>query len=89
MLTGFLGSGKTTMLGHLLRQPEFSRTAVIINEFGEIGLDHELIEASEDSLIELHDRVPVLQGAHRSGETLHGSAAAARRGARCTRSTAS
>ena len=38
---------------HLLRQPEFSRTAVIINEFGEIGLDHELIEASEDSVIEL------------------------------------
>ena len=53
VLTGFLGSGKTTMLGHLLRQPEFSRTAVIINEFGEIGLDHELIEASEDSFIEL------------------------------------
>jgi len=53
VLTGFLGSGKTTMLGHLLRQPEFSRTAVIINEFGEIGLDHELIEASEDSVIAL------------------------------------
>jgi G3E family GTPase len=53
VLTGFLGSGKTTILGHLLRQPEFSRTAVIINEFGEIGLDHDLVEASEDSLIEL------------------------------------
>ncbi len=53
ILTGFLGSGKTTLLGRLLRSPEFSRTAVIINEFGEIGLDHELIEASEDSLIEL------------------------------------
>ena len=53
VLTGFLGSGKTTLLGHLLRQPEFSRTAVIINEFGEIGLDHDLIEASEDSFIEL------------------------------------
>jgi G3E family GTPase len=53
VLTGFLGSGKTTMLGHLLRQPEFSRTAVIINEFGEVGLDHELIEASDDSLVEL------------------------------------
>jgi G3E family GTPase len=53
VLTGFLGSGKTTMLRHLLRQPEFSRTAVVINEFGEVGLDHELIEASEDSLIEL------------------------------------
>ncbi len=53
VLTGFLGSGKTTVLGHLLRQPEFSRTAVVINEFGEIGLDHELIEASDDSVIAL------------------------------------
>jgi G3E family GTPase len=53
VLTGFLGSGKTTLLGHLLRQPEFSRTAVIINEFGEIGLDHDLVEASEESVIEL------------------------------------
>jgi len=53
VLTGFLGSGKTTMLRHLLHQPDFSRTAVIINEFGEIGLDHELIEASQDSLIAL------------------------------------
>src|SRR5204863_4031443 len=53
VLTGFLGSGKTTLLRHLLAQPEFSRTAIIINEFGEVGLDHELIEASEDSVIEL------------------------------------
>jgi G3E family GTPase len=53
ILTGFLGSGKTTLLGRLLRQPEFSRTAVIINEFGEIGLDHDLVEAGEDSLVEL------------------------------------
>ena len=53
VLTGFLGSGKTTMLRHLLGQPEFSRTAVIINEFGEVGIDHDLIEASEDSFIEL------------------------------------
>jgi G3E family GTPase len=53
VLTGFLGSGKTTLLGHLLRQPQLSRTAVIINEFGEVGLDHELVEASEDSFIEL------------------------------------
>jgi len=53
VLTGFLGSGKTTLLRHLLRQPEFSRTAVIINEFGEIGLDHDLVEASADSFVEL------------------------------------
>jgi G3E family GTPase len=53
ILTGFLGSGKTTLLAHLLHQPQFSRTAVIINEFGEIGLDHDLVEASEESVIEL------------------------------------
>jgi G3E family GTPase len=53
VLTGFLGSGKTTVLGRLLLSPEFSRTAVIINEFGEIGLDHDLIETSEESFVEL------------------------------------
>ena len=53
VLTGFLGSGKTTLLRHLLRQSEFSHTAVIINEFGEIGLDHELVEASTDSFVQL------------------------------------
>jgi G3E family GTPase len=53
VLTGFLGSGKTTLLRHLLAQPQFSRTAVIINEFGEIGLDHELIETSTDHFIAL------------------------------------
>jgi G3E family GTPase len=53
VLTGFLGSGKTTVLAHLLRQPEFSRTAVLINEFGEVGLDHELVAASDDSFVEL------------------------------------
>jgi G3E family GTPase len=53
LLTGFLGSGKTTLLSHLLRQPDFARTAVIINEFGEIGLDHDLVEKSDDSVIAL------------------------------------
>src|SRR5438046_7047982 len=52
VLTGFLGSGKTTLLRHLLRQPGFADTAVVINEFGEIGLDHLLVEsASEDMLL--------------------------------------
>jgi G3E family GTPase len=53
VLTGFLGSGKTTLLGRLLKSPEFARTAVIINEFGEIGLDHELIETSDESFVML------------------------------------
>ena len=53
VLTGFLGSGKTTLLARLLRHPDFSRTAVIINEFGEVGLDHDLVEASEESFVTL------------------------------------
>ncbi|WP_369413532.1 CobW family GTP-binding protein [Caldovatus aquaticus] len=53
VLTGFLGSGKTTLLAHLLRQPGFARTAVVINEFGEVGLDHELVETSDESFVTL------------------------------------
>lgn len=53
VLTGFLGSGKTTMLAHMLRQPAFSRTAVLINEFGEVGLDHDLVAASEETFVQL------------------------------------
>jgi G3E family GTPase len=48
VLTGFLGSGKTTTLARLLKAPEFAGTVAIINEFGEIGLDHLLIETSEE-----------------------------------------
>nr|WP_319513899.1 GTP-binding protein [uncultured Cohaesibacter sp.] len=51
LLTGFLGSGKTTVLNYLLRQPELKNTAVIINEFGAIGLDHELVEASTENMV--------------------------------------
>ena len=51
VLTGFLGSGKTTLLNHLLRQPEMAGTAVMINEFGEIGLDHLLVETLEEGAI--------------------------------------
>jgi G3E family GTPase len=48
VLSGFLGSGKTTLLNRLLRNPAFSSTAVIVNEIGEIGLDHFLIQRSSD-----------------------------------------
>jgi G3E family GTPase len=44
VVTGFLGSGKTTLLNRLLRAPQLARTAVLVNEFGEIGLDHLLLE---------------------------------------------
>lgn len=53
ILTGFLGSGKTTLLSHLIRQPALSNAAVIINEFGEISLDHELIEKTDGDVIEI------------------------------------
>ena len=43
LLTGFLGSGKTTLLNKLVKHPDMVETAVLINEFGEIGLDHELL----------------------------------------------
>ena len=53
VLTGFLGSGKTTLLNRVLRTPAFEKCAVIVNEFGDIGFDHLLVEASDDELIEL------------------------------------
>jgi G3E family GTPase len=54
VLTGFLGAGKTTLLNHLLRQPALARTAVLVNEFGEIGLDHLLVEKLDDTTVLLN-----------------------------------
>jgi G3E family GTPase len=51
ILTGFLGAGKTTLLNHLLQQPEMKGTAVLINEFGEVGVDHLLVEKVDDTLV--------------------------------------
>jgi G3E family GTPase len=51
VLTGFLGSGKTTLLNRVLRDPAMDETAVIVNEFGEIGLDHALMEKASDDVI--------------------------------------
>lgn len=50
LLTGFLGSGKTTVLNHLVRQPELADALVIINEFGEMALDHLLVAHSTENL---------------------------------------
>ncbi|WP_411036735.1 CobW family GTP-binding protein [Shinella sp. BYT-45] len=55
VLTGFLGAGKTTLLNRLLKDPSLTDTAVIINEFGEVGIDHLLVEQSGDGIIELSD----------------------------------
>ncbi len=54
LLTGFLGSGKTTVLNYLLQQPEMANTAVIMNEFGEIGLDHELVVGGKEDMVLLN-----------------------------------
>jgi G3E family GTPase len=51
VLTGFLGAGKTTLLNRLLRDPALADTVVIVNEFGEIGLDHLLIETVDEDLV--------------------------------------
>ena len=51
VITGFLGSGKTTLLNALLRHPRMAETAVLVNEFGEIGIDHLLIETLDDDVL--------------------------------------
>src|ERR1700729_792085 len=51
LLTGFLGSGKTTVLARLLTNPALSGTAVLINEFGEAGLDHHLVERIDETVV--------------------------------------
>jgi G3E family GTPase len=51
VLTGFLGSGKTTLLKRLLQDPAMAGTAVIINEFGDVGLDHALVEKTEEDAV--------------------------------------
>jgi G3E family GTPase len=51
LITGFLGSGKTTLLQRLLADPALADTAVLINEFGEVGLDHHLLERIDDTMV--------------------------------------
>ena len=53
ILSGFLGAGKTTLLNHILSNQVGVKTAVLVNEFGEIGIDHDLIVTTEDNMVEL------------------------------------
>ena len=53
VITGFLGSGKTTLLNTLLKHPEMNQAAVIVNEFGEIGIDYDLVERSDENIVQL------------------------------------
>ncbi len=80
VLTGFLGSGKTTLLNRLLERPEMAKTAVLINEFGEVGIDHLLVRRIDETVVLLNsgcicctvrgDLVEQLSGLHarRGGE---------------------
>lgn len=54
VLTGFLGAGKTTLLNHLLKQPELAGCAVLVNEFGEVGIDHLLVARLDDDVVLLN-----------------------------------
>src|SRR5215213_5525527 len=51
VVTGFLGSGKTTLIRELLRRPEGANTAIVINEYGEVGIDNALLRASSDATV--------------------------------------
>ncbi|MGH2416453.1 MAG: CobW family GTP-binding protein, partial [Microcystaceae cyanobacterium] len=55
IITGFLGSGKTTLLNHILTNQQGLKTAVLVNEFGEIGIDNELIVATEENMVALNN----------------------------------
>ena len=53
LISGYLGAGKTTLINNLLRQPNGKRLAVLVNEFGELAIDEDLIEAKNDNLISI------------------------------------
>jgi G3E family GTPase len=55
LVTGFLGSGKTTLINYALRSAELAKTVVVVNEFGEVGLDHQLFASSSDSVVVLEN----------------------------------
>jgi G3E family GTPase len=55
LVTGFLGSGKTTLINAALSSPELAKTVVVVNEFGEVGLDHQLFASSSDSVVVLEN----------------------------------
>jgi G3E family GTPase len=72
VLTGFLGSGKTTFLGRALIAPGMADTAVVINEFGAVGLDHLLVEAADQEILQLPNGCVCCAVRQDLAETLYG-----------------
>ena len=60
VIGGYLGSGKTTLVNHLLRNANGLRLAILVNEFGELAIDEELIEAEDDDIISIAGGVCLL-----------------------------
>src|SRR4028119_145904 len=55
VLTGYLGAGKTTLLNRILTEPHGKRYAVIVNEFGEIGIDNDLVVGADEEVFEMNN----------------------------------
>src|SRR5215813_537880 len=55
ILTGFLGAGKTTLLNRILTSEAGARTAVVVNEFGQVGIDHHLLLASDQQVVQMNN----------------------------------
>src|SRR5436305_12057628 len=70
ILTGFLGSGKTTLLNRILTAEHGRRVAVIVNEFGEVGIDHHLLLSSNQEVVQNEQWLRLLHRPRRSGAQL-------------------
>ncbi|MBV8061551.1 MAG: GTP-binding protein, partial [Alphaproteobacteria bacterium] len=55
VLTGYLGAGKTTLLNRILSEPHGKKYAVIVNEFGEVGIDNDLIVGADEEIFEMNN----------------------------------
>src|SRR6202012_1322194 len=55
VLTGYLGAGKTTLLNRILSEPHGKKYAVIVNEFGEVGIDNELVVGADEEIFEMNN----------------------------------
>ncbi|MEL7224498.1 MAG: GTP-binding protein, partial [Cyanobacteria bacterium J06576_12] len=55
VLTGYLGAGKTTLLNRILTEEHNQRVAVIVNEFGEVGIDHQLVMDADEEIFEMNN----------------------------------